>query len=96
MTLRAIVIEVEIALSQVPEAADFYGGSWIEAHRKRSAELERLVIAPLRRDRGLVVRPGIGRTEVTLGGIRATSTGGVSGALTNWCRAARRHLDEQS
>ena len=33
-------------------------------------------------------------TSVSIAGVRATCTGGVDGALTNWIAAARRRLDQ--
>lgn len=33
-------------------------------------------------------------TIVSIAGVRATCTGGVEGALTNWIAAARRRLDQ--
>lgn len=32
-------------------------------------------------------------TSVSIAGVRATCTGGIEGALTNWIAAARRRLD---
>lgn len=33
-------------------------------------------------------------TSVSIAGVRATCTGGIDGALTNWIAAARRRLDQ--
>lgn len=92
--LKATIEHVEQRLTGAELVAGNYRNDPEGWHSKHRLEMQRLA-EKLQNFLGAKITERGDLTRVSLGGITASSTGGMASALRNWLAAARKKLEAQ-
>lgn len=89
MDLIDCIAFIKAEQKKLPQT-DYYSAEGRAEHDKAVASMVETLTAKLPKCR---INARWNSTSVSIAGVRATCTGGIEGALTNWIAAARRRLD---